>query len=710
VPWDDVELGEWERLSPDQLGMRPDLVRGLPSRDAAARALKYARAAGSVPYDEVGFRSLAATPFVGYGPLQTFAQARLDAEKERRRRSPADVDLLLTQTRKLRHRPLAVPDGRMRYTIQDDLLNLTVVPEQDEPDDGLVWSYPLGAPPKAFLDMAEDSDARQLFSQYARVELPGSYWLPLPVLIEAGRFRRMQEITADLVGTTAPGNYYCFISHRWLTPIAPDPENAQARLIAWQLVAALCEAVYVAHERGLHTPRKISRISPVPVGAHGSDLAEALIVNVLRPALDAADLDAAHAEISSLQQETADRGVPASHADTDLSRLRTLVAEHPRLRSLLGRVHLWYDYSCMPQPPRTPAEQAEFEEGLTHLAAHQLVGRTAILLDDADDYLTRAWCTLEALTADSVQNFDVLVGADRSTVIAGRTEHHLTTLLQDRPHVVWRGLLDTEFFGVQTPGDCLRRLELAATDPADLPTVYGALCRLGMPTKIHIDDSEILTGTFPLPLVDGGRAVVLPSSSGRPADTPPVASTASLDWTAVTRLDERREHRVPGSHLELKRGWLGRKNRCHVAVIGACEGEAALIADWVLARQSELEDVVGAPVGSLTWLASDIAPVGHFANGTLRTAPIDAALWVLVAVGTRFSQCATTSAIINMINGAELPYVTIAVDEPENNVRSRTPGRGDPELVRRGSTRTTQWPGGLFRAQLFDELGGRGHG
>jgi hypothetical protein len=35
-------------------------------------------------------------------------------------------------------------------------------------------------------------------------------------------------------------------------------------------------------------------------------------------------------------------------------------------------------------------------------------------------------------------------------------------------------LLDTEVFGVRTSMDCLRRLRLDATDPADLPFVMPA--------------------------------------------------------------------------------------------------------------------------------------------------------------------------------------------------------------------------------------------
>jgi hypothetical protein len=700
----DVDLGEWHALPPEELAARPELVHGQPPRDAAAKALTYARLTGALGYDEIGFRSLAASPVKGYFPLQTFAQSRLDAEREHRRRTPADLDLLLTQTRKLRHRPIGVPDGRIRYTFEDDLINLMPEAEPGTPDDGLVWSYPRGAPPKAFLDITDDRDESLLLTQYSLQNVPATYWLPLPALITAGRFGRMQDITADLVPRTSPGNYYCFVSHRWLTPTAPDPDGDQARLLAWQLVAAMCEAVFVAHERGLRTPRKISKAGALPIGAYGSDLAEALIVNVLRYRLDPAGLDAVRAEIDALQKETADRGVPAGLTDRDLRRLREIVAAHPRLRSLLGHVHVWYDYSCMPQQPRTAAEQAVFEEGLAHLEVHQLLGRTAILLDDADDYLTRAWCTLEALTADAARNVDLLVGADRSTVVAGRTEHHLDTLLRDRAHVVWRGLLDTEVFGVQTPAECLRRLDLAATNDSDLPVIYRALCVLGMPAKIHIDESEILTGVFPLPL--DGRTVFVPTSG----ETPTTGAhrelgTSSLDWTAVQRLSERRGGTVPASFVTTG-------NRApllsHAVVVGACEGEAALLADWALARQDELRRVAGAPVGSLSWLATDVAPVGHFADGSLRTAAVDARMWAVIATSARFANCTTTSAIINAITAAGLTYVTIAVDVPENNVtRYARVEQVDSDHARQadaGRVGAAHWPGGLFRVHLFDEL------
>jgi hypothetical protein len=39
-----------------------------------------------------------------------------------------------------------------------------------------------------------------------------------------------------------------------------------------------------------------------------------------------------------------------------------------------------------------------------------MLGHTLILLDDAEDYLQRAWCTLEALVADRWQRVELVVG------------------------------------------------------------------------------------------------------------------------------------------------------------------------------------------------------------------------------------------------------------------------------------------------------------
>ena len=482
-------------------------------------------------------------------------------------------------------------------------------------------------------------------------------------------------------------------------------------------------------------PRRSVPQFEMAVGPHGSPLVEALVVNVLRYAVDGPELDEVYAEIlspgslgtlGSLEEEMADHGVGAALDDPDLARLRAEVAARPLLGRLLDRVRLWYDYSCMPQRPRTPEEQRTFEEGLRVLGAYQLVGRTVVLLDDADDYLGRAWCTLEVLTADSMPNgYDVLVGADRQTLVGGTTEHYLQTLLQDRAHMVWRAVLDTEVFAVQSPTDCLRRLRLTTTEPADVPVVYGGLCLLGAPRKIHVDDSELITGTLPLPVGEGGD-VVVPLTGGRAFDAPGTTGATEaggLEWGDAlsvvgagagigTGSGAGDDVRVAASGMLVPSFVRYRESvpgDCHVAVVAGCEAEAVLLSRWTLDREPELRAAVGAPVGSLTWVATDIAPVGHFAEGVLRTAVVDAKLWVLVTTHVRLGHCQMVRTLRNALDAAGRPYVMVSVDGPSgNNVEWHEPPDQLPEgwtaRIEPRRLKPRVWRGGLFRAELVGEL------
>ncbi|WP_159044891.1 hypothetical protein [Streptomyces sp. NRRL F-5122] len=81
--------------------------------------------------------------------------------------------------------------------------------------------------------------------------LTESRWLPLDELIGYARFPQMREVASRLARGVFPGCHHVFVSHRWLDVEQPDPDGTQARLIAWHLVVSLCEAVQVAHRRGL---------------------------------------------------------------------------------------------------------------------------------------------------------------------------------------------------------------------------------------------------------------------------------------------------------------------------------------------------------------------------------------------------------------------------------------------------------------------------
>src|SRR5207248_1947188 len=160
---------------------------------------------------------------------------------------------------------------------------------------------------------------------------------------------------------------------------------------------------------------------------------------------------------------------------------------------------------CLPQVPRDEVDEELFLAGLQQLVACQALSRTLVLLDETEDYLSRGWCTLEALVADSeMGRIDLLVGSQRPTTRGGRTELYFATLLQDRPHIVWRALLDTEVLRVQSPEECMSRLGLALSEERDVAIVYDRMRTIRAPVKLHTDASELWTGVIPVPPAEGG--------------------------------------------------------------------------------------------------------------------------------------------------------------------------------------------------------------
>jgi hypothetical protein len=708
-----LDISDVAGIEPGELLADPTPILRHPPLEAAARSLRYARAAAGATYDEMGFRLRASTPpqFAGPTPLETFASARLRHDRELRRLAASEVERVRSEQGMLRHRAIDfAASGSARYAIEGDLINITVTTDDGAEES---WVYALSHLPEGLRAGGRDSDAPPLASRQLRVDLPGMRWLPVSSLVREGRFRRMQECAEQLETTMDPDRYYAFISHRWLTPAHPDPEGRQAQFTAWQLLAHVCEGIRVAQLRGLHQPRQQSALGH-GFGAYGSGLAESIIVNVLRPVLDSDSLDRAASEAASIRELTRDHGAVAAAADPGLGNLRAVLAQRPALAGLLARISVWYDYSCLPQPPRTDDEDTLFRQGLAALNACQILGITLVLLDDAEDYLTRAWCTLEGLTADSAGSIETLVGSQRPTAAGGTVEDWFGKLLQDRPHIVWRGLLDTEVFGVQDAHACLERLSLAATDPGDLPFIYDKLRSMSAPRKVHVDQSEIITGTLPLPALRDGR--VLAAGTGWDTGGSRIRTVGSLDWTTALALGDA----APGPR-GLIGSWVRRGQteapQAHLAVVAACEGEAALIADRVQARVPELETMLGLEVVSMSWTASDIAAVGHLAEGALRLVPVEAAVWVLAAVRMRFEHDMVTSAIAAAVYASGRPLVRVVLDETENNIEVMPPPAGDPDVMEVTGTAeraTAVDPGafgtrigGLHRLALDDILRGR---
>jgi len=102
----------------------------------------------------------------------------------------------------------------------------------------------------------------------------------------------------------------------------------------------------------------------------------------------------------------------------------------------------------------------------------------------------------------------VLAGSEADSVAHTYQTSVFERLLTSRPHSIWRAVLDTEVFAVQTPDECMTRLALDTTRPEDRMIVYSQLRKLGPPRSVHNDGGEVLTGVLPLP-VRAGMPVIL---------------------------------------------------------------------------------------------------------------------------------------------------------------------------------------------------------
>jgi len=259
--------------------------------------------------------------------------------------------------------------------------------------------------------------------------------------------------------------------------------------------------------------------------------------------------------------------------------------------------------------------ESVIDYALESLAGLQVLGCTVVMLDDFD-YLSRAWCTLETGNADLLAGgYHLVTGSHRATAARGSNEHHFAMLMEDRVHLIWRGVLDTVVFQTQGEEECMRRLGLAVTKPTDLVKIFSRIRNLPAPRKIHMDRSELLSGTFPFPMSVG------------------IASFIDDRGTSTEMLREMAE--APASNFDFTSAmtaecWRGRSRRswrdypsfellssaapergCHVAVVGSCEGEAILWAAEADRRREEIETAVGAPVTSVSWMATDTKNTGE---------------------------------------------------------------------------------------------------
>ena len=268
----------------------------------------------------------------------------------------------------------------------------------------------------------------------------------------------------------------------------------------------------------------------------------------------------------------------------------------------------------------------------------------------------------------------------------------------------------------------MTRLGLAVTDPNDLPFIYESLCKLSGAWKLRLDPSELVTGVLPLPVMDGDANTIVVRKRGYRENQSIERVQASLDWTGCLKIDRTWHANDVGalssfmrlSDMAAANQQTESQRRCHAAIVAGCEGEAVLMAGWLRNHRTELEQVLSVTIESVTWLAIDVAPVGHFVDCRLRAMAIDTPMWVVIGTRRRLEGCEVTARVTGALRHAQVAQFRVVVDESKDNVLAirPKPSNGDggspiDDTVQKKRVPARGFPvhpGGLFRAVLDDHL------
>lgn len=172
-----------------------------------------------------------------------------------------------------------------------------------------------------------------------------------------------------------------FISHRWGSEKDPDPSGSQLATLK-RLVQCMVDVTDTILDPRVSYEATCSRLSRIPsLRVQGTLQAAQLVFRTLANGAEYAN-----------QSEDVD------WVNGD---------------AILDVIGFWYDYSCLPQDPKTPLEQVEFSRALQEIddmiSSPQV--STLILRKAGDAYLSRGWCVVESVIAyskDGVQKPMVL--------------------------------------------------------------------------------------------------------------------------------------------------------------------------------------------------------------------------------------------------------------------------------------------------------------
>ncbi len=197
-------------------------------------------------------------------------------------------------------------------------------------------------------------------------------WISARSLLNLPKLDRCQALPPET--WTPASNLWClvFISHRWGGEHDPDPTGSQLAVLK-QFARRIEDIAEVLTDEPESPEQRRVRLARVPsLNRQGT-------------------LQAAHLIFRSL-------AYLAESVPEQMGRLET--------DSILDVIGFWYDYSCLPQDPRTPAEAEEFARALQDIGEMVASPRvsTLVLRKEGDGYLGRGWCFAESMIASAKED------------------------------------------------------------------------------------------------------------------------------------------------------------------------------------------------------------------------------------------------------------------------------------------------------------------
>jgi hypothetical protein len=231
------------------------------------------------------------------------------------------------------------------------------------------------------------------------------YFLAARDVLRMGSFRRRQDLRVEPLARE-DCHLLLFISHRWETPGHPDPTGRQlgALKALIHLVCDACDAL------SAQTDEERARFLP-SLRRYGA-LQALLLVSRLSPSV-----------------LTLGSSIDGKRA----------------LEWLPNHIGIWYDFACLPQSPRSSAQEREFQAAL--LAWPDLLLSEQISLiavrDEGDDYESRGWCFTEArLSSGSMVRGPLALRLDRLGTMSSPIKSAATSQSGDAAATRFRAALD----------------------------------------------------------------------------------------------------------------------------------------------------------------------------------------------------------------------------------------------------------------------------